>query len=128
MRAAVAEGIGVIPFSPLARGFVAGNRRKQDWGETIRSKTDPFARPYYQDHDFSVVDRITEVAKKRGVSNAQIALAWVLHQPGITSPIIGASKLAQLDELVAALEVKLDSDELKSLSELYQPHNIIGHS
>ena len=123
-----AEGIGVIPFSPLARGFVAGNRRKEDGGETVRSKTDPLARPYYQDHDFAVVDRITEVAKKRGVSNAQVALAWVLHQPGITSPIVGASKLAQLDELVAAMELKLDADELKALSELYRPHVIIGHS
>ena len=122
------EGIGVIPFSPLARGFVAGNRRKEDGGETVRSKTDPLSRPYYGDSDFAIVDRISEVAKKRGVSNAQVALAWVLHQPGITSPIVGASKLAQLDELVAALELKLDADELKSLSELYQPHRIIGHS
>ena len=122
------QGIGVIPFSPLARGFVAGNRRKEDWGDTVRSKTDPFARPYYQDSDFALVDRITEVAKKRGVSNAQVALAWVLHQPGITSPIIGASKLNQLDELVAAMALKLDADELKMLSELYQPHAIIGHS
>jgi len=122
------EGIGVIPFSPLARGFVAGNRRKEDWGETVRSKTDPFARPYYQDSDFALVDRITEVAKNRGVSNAQVALAWVLHQPGITSPIIGASKLHQLDELVAAMDLKLDAEELKRLSELYQPHAIIGHS
>ena len=123
-----AEGIGVIPFSPLARGFVAGNRRKEDGGETLRSKTDPLSRPYYQDHDFAIVDRITEVAKKRGVTNAQVALAWVLHQPGITSPIVGASKLAQLDELVAALDLKLDAEELKALSELYQPHRIIGHS
>ena len=94
----------------------------------MRSKNDPLSRPYYQADDFAVVDRITEVARKRGVSNAQIALAWVLHQPGITSPIIGASKLAQLDELVAALDVKLDADEIHSLSELYQPHSIIGHS
>lgn len=123
-----AEGIGVIPFSPLARGFVAGNRRKEDWGETVRSKTDQLARPYYQECDFAVVDRISEVAKKRGVSNVQVALAWVLHQPGITSPIIGASKLAQLDELVAAVDLKLDTDELKALSEPYRPHSIIGHS
>ena len=123
-----AEGIGVIPFSPLARGFVAGNRRREDWGETVRSKTDPLARPYYQDSDFALVDRIGEVAKKRGVSNAQVALAWVLHQPGITSPIVGASKLPQLDELVAAIDLKLDAEELKVLSELYQPHQIIGHS
>jgi 1-deoxyxylulose-5-phosphate synthase len=122
------EAVGVIPFSPLARGFVAGNRRREDWGETIRSKTDPLARPYYGDSDFAVVGRITKIAQRRGVSNAQIALAWVLHQPGITSPIIGATKLEQLDELIAALAIKLDEEELKLLSEPYQPHCIIGHS
>ena len=123
------QGIGVIPFSPLARGFVAGNRRKGDGGETIRSKTDALARPYYyKDHDFATVDRITEIADKRGVSNAQVALAWVLHQPGVTAPIVGASKLAQLDELVGALELKLDDEELKLLSEGYVPHAIMAHS
>ena len=124
-----AEGIGVIPFSPLARGFVAGNRRKEDGGQTVRAKTDALAKPYYyQDHDFAVVDRITAIAGKRGVSNAQVALAWVLHQPGITAPIIGASKLSQLDELVAAVDLKLEADELKSLAEPYVPHKIMAHS
>jgi aryl-alcohol dehydrogenase-like predicted oxidoreductase len=124
------EGIGLIPWSPLARGFVMGNRRKEDRaGETERAKTDDYAQKlYFQDSDFTIVDRITELAKKRGVSNAQIALAWVLHQPGVTSPIIGASKLEQLDDLVKALEVKLSADELKYLSELYQPHEVLGHS
>ena len=87
-----AEGVGVIPWSPLARGFVAGNRNKDDRGETVRAKTDDFAHKlYYQPSDFTVVDRITEIAKKRGVPNAQVALAWVLQQPAITAPIIGAS-------------------------------------
>jgi len=124
-----AEGIAVTPWSPLARGFVAGNRRKGDFGDTLRSKTDEYGqRLYYQDSDFKVVDRITEVAKKRGVPNVQIALAWLLQQPGVTSPIIGASTLQQLDEQAGALKLKLTDEELKSLGEPYQPHPVLGHS
>lgn len=123
-----AEGIGVIPWSPLARGFVMGNRRKEDFGDTARAKSDEYAQGlYFQDSDFKIVDRISEIAKKRGVSNAQIALAWVLHQPGVTAPIIGASKMEQLEDLVKALELKLDTEELKQLGELYQPHPVLGH-
>lgn len=124
-----AEGIGLIPWSPLARGFLAGNRRPQDRGETLRAKTDEFAHHlYYQDSDFTVVDRVTEIAQKRGVSNAQIALAWLQQQPGMTAPIIGASKMRHLEDAVGALSVKLDEEELKRLSEPYQPHRILGHS
>ncbi len=123
------EGIGLIPWSPLARGFLMGNRTRQDYGETIRSKTDPYAHQmYYQDSDFAVVDRVTEIAKKRGVSNAQIALAWILHQPGITAPIIGASKMHHFDDAIAALDLKLDDAELKALDEPYRPHRVLGHS
>ena len=124
------EGIGLIPWSPLARGFVMGNRQKeQKTGETTRAKSDDYAQNlYFQDSDFTIVDRITEIAKQRGVSNAQIALAFVLHQPGVTAPIIGASKLPQLEDLVKAPEVKLSDQELKSLSELYQPHTVLGHN
>ena len=123
------EKIGIIPWSPLARGFLAGNRTKQNFGETVRAKTDEYAQGiYYQDSDFAVVDRVSEIAKKRGVSNAQIALAWVLAQPGITSPIVGASKMHHLDDAIAALSIKLDDAELKSLAEPYQPHRILGHS
>ena len=122
------EGIGLIPWSPLARGFLAGNRRKEDFGETIRAKSDDYGQKmYYQDSDFAVVDRVGEVARRRGVSNMQIALAWILHQPGVTAPIIGASKLQQLDEAAAALSVKLDNDELKLLAEPYRPHPVLGH-
>jgi aryl-alcohol dehydrogenase-like predicted oxidoreductase len=122
------QRIGLIPWSPLARGFLAGNRRKEDWGETTRAKTDPFAHElYYQDSDFKIVDRVTELAKRRGVSNAQIALAWLLHQPGITAPIIGASKMYQLEEAIKALDLKLSPEELKSLEEPYQPHPVLGH-
>ncbi|MES1258158.1 MAG: aldo/keto reductase [Acidobacteriota bacterium] len=124
-----AEGIGVIPFSPLARGFVAGNRRKEDLGETVRAKTDDYSqRQYYRPQDFAVVNRITEVANARGVSNAQIALAWVLQQPGITAPIIGASKLQHLDDAAEALSIRLDDAELKTLESDYEPRAIMAHS
>ncbi|NOT62550.1 MAG: aldo/keto reductase [Acidobacteria bacterium] len=119
----VAEGVGLIPYSPLARGFVAGNRRDKDFGETSRAKTDDLAqRFYYQPSDFAVVDCITAIAQQRGVSNAQVALAWVLQQPGVSAPIIGASKPHHLDDALAALSVKLDDAELHSLKEVYQPH------
>ena len=123
------EGIGVIPFSPLARGFVVGNRRKEDLGETVRAKTDEFSKKqYYRPQDFAIVDRVTQIAKNRGLNNAQIALAWVLHQPGVTAPIIGASKPGHLEDAIAALSVKLDAAELKALGELYEPRGILGHS
>jgi aryl-alcohol dehydrogenase-like predicted oxidoreductase len=123
-----AEGIGLLPWSPLARGFLAGNRNKKDWGETVRAKTDDYAQKlYYQDSDFEIADRVGELAKRRGVSRMQIALAWILHQPGITAPIIGASKIEHLNEAAGALDIELDSDELKFLQELYHPHAILGH-
>jgi 1-deoxyxylulose-5-phosphate synthase len=123
------QGIGVLPWSPLARGFVAGNRRPEDLGETSRAKTDDYAQKlYYQESDFKVVECITEVARQRGVSNAQIALAWLLHQPGVTAPIIGSSKMEQLEDLVKALELKLTSEELKKLGEPYRPHPVLGHN
>lgn len=122
------EGVGLIPWSPLARGFLAGNRRKEDYGETSRAKTDDFAhKMYYNDSDFAIVDRVGEIAKKRGVSNSQVALAWLLHKPGVTAPIVGASKPHHLDDAVAALNLKLDTAEIKALEEPYQPHPILGH-
>jgi aryl-alcohol dehydrogenase (NADP+) len=123
------EGIGVIPWSPLARGFVAGNRHAQGFGETTRARTDEYAQKmYYQPSDFAVVDRVGEIARQRGIPNAQVALAWVLQQPGVTAPIVGASKMKHLDDAVAALAVKLDAAELKALGEPYQPHPVLGHS
>ena len=125
----LAEGIGIIPWSPLARGFLAGNRSRQDWGETTRAKTDRFGHEmYYQDSDFQIVDRVVDLAGQRGVSPAQIALAWVLHKPGMTAPIIGASKMFQLDESLAALEISLSPEEMHYLEEQYQPHPVLGHS
>jgi aryl-alcohol dehydrogenase (NADP+) len=124
-----AEGVGLIPWSPLARGFLAGNRRKVDFGDTSRAKTDEYAHKlYFQDSDFTVVEQLTEIAGKRGVPNAQVALAWLLHQPGVTAPIIGASKTHHLDDAIAALNLKLTGEELKALEEPYRPHPILGHS
>jgi len=124
-----AEGIGVIPWSPLARGFLAGNRRRQDKGETARAKSDEFAHlMYYQDSDFEVVDRVSEIAHQRGVPNAQVALAWLLARPGMTAPIVGASKMTHLEDAIAAASLKLDEAEIKALSEPYKPHRVLGHT
>ena len=123
------EGIGLIPWSPLARGFLTGNRHKEGFGETVRSRTDEYAqRMYYQDSDFEVVDRVTEIARKRGVSNAQVALAWVLAQPGIAAPIVGARRMEHLDDAVAAVGLMLEEAEMKALGEPYRPHAVLGHS
>ena len=121
------EGIGIIPYSPLARGFVAGNRRKEDFGDTVRAKTDEYTkRLYYQDSDFAVVESLTEIANQRGASNAQVALAWLLAQKGITAPIIGVSKMQHLEDAVKALELKLNDEELKVLADAYQPHPVLN--
>jgi len=121
------EGIGVIPWSPLARGFLAGNRTREK-NETARSKSDEYAHNmYYADADFVVVYRVVELARRRGVMPAQIALAWILHPPGVTAPIVGASKMEQLDQAIAALDIQLDADEMNFLEEPYRPHAILGH-
>jgi aryl-alcohol dehydrogenase-like predicted oxidoreductase len=122
-----AEGVAVIPYSPIARGFVTGERRKEDWGDTVRAKTDDYMKNlYYTPQDFSITERITDVSRKRGVLNVQVALAWVLQQPGITAPIVGVTKLEQLDQLVGALPVKLEAEELQALSEAYQPKEVVS--
>jgi aryl-alcohol dehydrogenase-like predicted oxidoreductase len=124
-----AEGVGLIPFSPLARGFVIGNRRKEDFGDTVRSKSDEFSKAhYFRPEDFTVVDRVTEVARKRGVNNAQVAMAWVLAQSGITAPIVGATKMNHLDDAIAALSLKLDESEIKALNEPYKTRAIMMHN
>lgn len=122
------QGIGLIPWSPLARGFLAGNRRRDRAGETSRAQTDDYAHElYYRDSDFTIADRVVELARRRGVLPIQIALAWILRQPGVSAPIVGASKLEQLDQLVAAADLLLDDEEAKFLEELYEPHPILGH-
>jgi len=123
------EGIGLIPWSPMARGFFAGNRQRDGGGSTVRAQSDPFAKGlYFRDEDFQVAERAQEMGRIRNVTGSQIALAWLLNKPHIASPIIGASKLEHLDQAIAALEIKLTEDEVKSLEELYQPHPIRGHS
>ncbi|HEY2733014.1 MAG TPA: aldo/keto reductase, partial [Polyangiales bacterium] len=123
-----AEGLGLIPWSPLARGFLIGNRKKDGGGATTRSNDDEFAdRLYYRESDFRVVDAVSALAARRDVPNAQIALAWLLHQPGVTAPIIGATKLEQIDDAVRAVELKLDDAELASLGAAYEPHPVLGH-
>ena len=124
-----AEGVGIIPWSPLARGFLAGNRSREEWGSTTRAKTDDFAQSmYFQDTDFEVVARVVEFAGRKGVSPAQVALAWLLQQPGVTAPIVGASKMNHLEEAIAALEIELSEEEIASLQEPYRPHPVLGHS
>ena len=122
------QGIGLIPWSPLARGFLAGNRTRDGRGETTRSLSDDYARElYYRASDFDVLDRVLALAEQRGVKPVQIALAWLLHRPGITAPIIGATRMQHLDDALAALSVTLSPDDMAFLEEPYQPHPILGH-
>lgn len=123
------QGVGLIPWSPLARGFLAGNRKREGGGDTVRAKSDDFAdMMYYRDEDFTIVERAGELAKKHGVSTAQIALAWMLSKSHITAPIIGASKMEHLNQAITALDIVLSEDEVSSLEEAYQPHPILGHT
>jgi len=122
------QGVGVIPWSPLARGLLTGGRVK-DGKETPRAQTDGFARHLYAHRgDFPIVERLGEVAKERGLPDAQLALAWLLSRPGITAPIIGATKPHHLEDAVAALSVQLSAEEIQRLEELYQTHPVMGHS
>ncbi|RMF80710.1 MAG: aldo/keto reductase [Chloroflexi bacterium] len=122
------QGVGLIPWSPLARGFLAGNRSRKEWGETIRAKSDDFAQMmYYQDVDFAIVERVVEVAGRLGVKPAQVALAWLLQQSGVSSPIIGATKMYHLEEAVASVDIRLSEDDVAYLEELYVPHPVLGH-
>ena len=123
------EGVAVIPWSPLARGFLAGTRKPEAWGTTDRAKSDDFAHQlYYSKSDFQIVERVKALAARREVTPAQIALAWLVRQPGVTAPIVGVSRLEQLDQLVAALDIELDDEECGFLEKLYTPHPVLGHS
>jgi 1-deoxyxylulose-5-phosphate synthase len=122
------QKIAVIPWSPLARGLLTGNRSKER-NETLRARTDEFGKSLYSlDSDFDIVARLTEISTKRGLPNAQVALAWLLSKSVVTAPIIGASKPGHLEDAVAALSLKLTLEEIAKLEELYQPHTIMGHS
>lgn len=129
-----ATGVGLMPWSPLARGFLAGNRRKDDArraasGETSRAATDDIAQTYYyRDADYAVLDALSQAAQARGLANATVAYAWLLHQPGVSCPLIGVSKVEQLEQAVAAVDLKLTESELQALAAPYQPHAVLGHA
>jgi 1-deoxyxylulose-5-phosphate synthase len=123
------QGVAVLPWSPLARGLLAGNRTREGERLTERARTDSFGDSLYTpDVDFAVVDRVVELAAARGISAAQVALAWLLQRPGVTAPIVGATKLEHLDDAVAAEQLALDADEVARLEEPYVPHAISGHA
>jgi aryl-alcohol dehydrogenase-like predicted oxidoreductase len=122
------QGVGIIPWSPLARGVLAGNRSRDGAHRTTRSDTDGFTDYLYsQPTDFDVVERVAEVAKARDVPPAQVALAWLLQRPGVTAPIVGATKPAHLSDALAAEQLELSADEVASLEEPYVPHPVLGH-
>jgi aryl-alcohol dehydrogenase-like predicted oxidoreductase len=142
------EGVGLIPWSPLARGLLAGTRKREEAvaapagrgrrfgaasgvgtfeGATSRARSDAFVRELYSQQDFDVVERVVELASRKDVAPAQVALAWLLHKPGVTAPIVGATKLEQLDQAVGALDVKLTEEEMRLLEEPYRPHPVLGH-
>jgi aryl-alcohol dehydrogenase-like predicted oxidoreductase len=124
----VDQKIAIIPWSPLARGMLTRKPNKEH-NDTERAKTDQFGKSLYgMDIDMEIVQRVTDVAEKRGIPNARVALAWMLTRPAITAPIIGASKPGHLEDAVAALEVKLTDAEIKQLEELYMPHPVLGFS
>ncbi len=124
------QGIGCIPWSPLARGFLTGTRKRNDGkSETTRARTDEFGHSmYYRETDFDIVDRVVEIANARGAKPAQVALAWILSKPAVSAPIIGASKPGHLEDALGAMDLKLTEEEIKRLEELYEPHPVLGHS
>ena len=122
------DGVGLIPWSPLARGFLAGNRHREGGGATARAKSDDFAqRMYYADNDFEIAEANAALAARRGVQPVQTALAWLLARPGVTAPIVGATKLEHLDAAVAAVDLELSEEELAELAAPYRPHPVLGH-
>ncbi|MFL5823944.1 MAG: aldo/keto reductase [Solirubrobacteraceae bacterium] len=123
------QGVGVIPWSPLARGLLAGNRTREGERRTTRAETDGFADHLYDpDTDFNVIDRLVEVSEARGDRPAQVALAWLMQRPGVTAPIVGATKAEHLDDALAAEQLALTEEEVTRLEEPYVPHAVAGHS
>lgn len=118
------EGIGVIPWSPLARG-----RLTRDWDDvTERSRTDEFGKRLYSERDRPIVDKVAEIAAKRGIARAQVALAWLHGKSVVTAPIVGVTEPPQLEDYLASVEVELTADEVEQLEMPYAPHAIAGHS
>jgi aryl-alcohol dehydrogenase (NADP+) len=124
----LSQGVGLIPWSPLARGFLAGTRKREGQGPTPRAASDPFADDmYFKDEDWDVVDALVAVAEELGKKPPQIALAWLLSVPGVDAPIVGTTKLEQLEELVEAVDLKLSAEHVEKLEQAYRPHPILGH-
>ena len=121
------QGVGCIPWSPLARGLLAGNRERDGQQRTVRAGSDPLAEQMYVDDDFDVVDAVRAVAAERGLPPARIALAWLLGRPGVTAPIVGATKPRHLEDAVAAVDLTLSEDEVARLEAPYRPHPVLGH-
>ncbi|HEU4540844.1 MAG TPA: aldo/keto reductase [Jiangellaceae bacterium] len=122
------QGVGIIPWSPLARGLLAGNRERGGHRRTLRANNDQLADRFYDDIDFEVVDVVRAIAKERGVPPAQVALAWLLNQPAVSAPIVGATKPHHVADAIAALDVTLTKDDLGRLEAPYRPHPVLGHS
>ena len=122
------EGLGLVPWSPLARGFLAGSRTREGAKDTARARTDDFAdRLYFRPEDFDVLEAVVAVAKERGVKPAQVALAWLLSRPGVAAPIVGATRLEHLEDADAAVGLRLSEAEVARLEAPYRPHPILGH-
>jgi 1-deoxyxylulose-5-phosphate synthase len=122
------QGVGVIPWSPLARGLLAGSRERGGGRHTVRAGSDPVAEGLYDDADFDVVDVVRAVADEHGLPPAQVALAWLLAKPAVTAPIVGATKLPHLEDAIAAVDVVLGDDDVERLEAPYRPHPVRGHS
>jgi aryl-alcohol dehydrogenase-like predicted oxidoreductase len=122
------QGVGVIPYSPLARGLLGGARRRGGAGGTVRSASDPLAQAMYEDADFDVVDEVCALARERGRSPAEIALAWLLHRPAVSSVVVGATKVAHIAEAANSVNIQLTGPEMARLEAPYRPHRVLGHS
>lgn len=121
------QGVGVIPYSPLARGLLSGSRQRGEPRATVRAGSDPLADEMYRDSDFDVVDAVKAVADRRGVCAAKVALAWLLSKPAVTAPIVGATKLEHVDDAIAAIDLTLAAADVAQLEAPYQPHPVLGH-
>jgi 1-deoxyxylulose-5-phosphate synthase len=124
----LSEGVGLIPWSPLARGFLAGNRQRGTKAATLREQHDEYGHSlYYADADYDIADRVVEVARQKGVLPIQVALAWVLNKPGVTAPIVSATKIEQFEQLIAGMSITLSPEETRAVEAPYQAHPVIGH-
>ncbi len=128
MPLCIDQGVGLIPWSPLARGFLAGNRKREGKGDTRRARGDGFADDYYfREEDWDVLDALLAVSNELGRKPAQVALAWILSVPGVDAPIVGTTKLEQMEELAAAVDIELGDEHIEKLEAAYKPHPVLGH-